>query len=253
MREAYKAKIIRNEHGLLQGVYLGADFCAEHEHGIKYLKSICNLDDSQIGVERRRIRNLDEKVLHSSTCKINKQEWYYISINLYDINPNSRYFERTFSYCNRDAEIITAWDDSGFIVLVKNQKVIEQLKKAIQDGNAAIGLFGGGVFENSGLGVYIISNLGDNIISKMKSDDEDVIKLKEASDKTGIHDYLTSKGMKWYALSPGWNNVKKKTNYPVIYWLNPYNQDIHNYGWFTVEDLRDWADNNGPVMMKKVS
>jgi hypothetical protein len=36
-----------------------------------------------------------------------------------------------------------------------------------------------------------------------------------------------------------------------MYWLNPREQDIHNYGWFTVEELKQWAENKGPVMMTK--
>jgi hypothetical protein len=33
--------------------------------------------------------------------------------------------------------------------------------------------------------------------------------------------------------------------------LNPMEQSIHNSGWFTVEQLEEWAKDSGPVMMKK--
>ena len=55
-------------------------------------------------------------------------------------------------------------------------------------------------------------------------------------------------GKKYFALSPRWKDDNKKE---VIFWLNPYHQDIDNFGWFTVEDLKDWAKGKGKIPMKK--
>jgi hypothetical protein len=35
MRRGNKAEILRNEAGLFMGVNLGADYCAEHEWGVR--------------------------------------------------------------------------------------------------------------------------------------------------------------------------------------------------------------------------
>ena len=53
---------------------------------------------------------------------------------------------------------------------------------------------------------------------------------------------------RYYALSLRWKDDDKKE---VIFWLNPMEQDKNNFGWFTVEDLKDWAKGKGKIPMKK--
>ncbi len=58
----------------------------------------------------------------------------------------------------------------------------------------------------------------------------------------------------YYALQPMWASKIKstkdgeiKTQYPVVFFLNPINQNECNFGWFTVEQLLDWIDGKGPI------
>lgn len=63
---------------------------------------------------------------------------------------------------------------------------------------------------------------------------------------------LKKAGKDWFALSPNTLDEEgmesRSTKYPLIYWLNPYEQKIHNYGWFTVEELELWTEDKGPIM-----
>ena len=82
----------------------------------------------------------------------------------------------------------------------------------------------------------------------MRCDDEDYFRLITVASETGIYKILKDAGKRFFALSPKWKDDNKEE---VVFWLNPIEQHIYNYGWFTVEDLKLWAKNEGPVMMEK--
>ena len=67
-----------------------------------------------------------------------------------------------------------------------------------------------------------------------------------------IEKRLKKAGKSWFALSPKKLNKedmeKHKTKFSVIFWLNPTEQRIVNYGWFTVEELRMWIKGKGPIV-----
>ena len=71
---------------------------------------------------------------------------------------------------------------------------------------------------------------------------------KAHSVATGIEEVLKAAGKKWYALSPGWRDKRKQH---VDFFLNPCEQERYDFGWFTVEELRQWARDEGPVLLDK--
>lgn len=74
----------------------------------------------------------------------------------------------------------------------------------------------------------------------------DCTRLKEVVDKTNIYSILENAGKKYFALSVKWKDEKRED---IIFWLNPMEQDKYNYGWFTINDLKDWAQNKGKIIM----
>lgn len=53
-----------------------------------------------------------------------------------------------------------------------------------------------------------------------------------------------SKGKYWMALSPKWidkGTNERKTDFEIMYWVN-YG-DNKTYGWFTVEQIKEWLTN----------
>ena len=94
----------------------------------------------------------------------------------------------------------------------------------------------------------IKSKLPEKTIQSIKDADLDYLALQKAAEKTGIKKILEKAGKKYLALSPRWKDDNKKE---VIFWLNPYHQDVDNFGWFTVDDLNDWAKGKGKIPMKK--
>ena len=253
------------ENNKLMGLNLGSDFTAEHEWGIKDLKKSFGINDNDIsvyGIEKRRITEVPKSLYYLKTGKTSiltmKDFWQGVpeeltikllrSSELYDYN-----------------ELNTAWDEETFGILVKdkeNQVRLEELYLAIQNKDAAIWLGGGGVFENAGLCIAILSALPQENLKTMREADENSHKLSLASEATGIKqkiDEANSKVNGWdkpcgyFALSPRWNTfvsggaAGKPTKHPVVYWLNPMGQDKNNYGWFTVEELEQWIEGKGPI------
>jgi len=53
-------------------------------------------------------------------------------------------------------------------------------------------------------------------------------------------------------LSPEWarnlSNLEGGTKYPVMFWLNPQEQNKYRCGWFTVEELTEWAEDKGTII-----
>lgn len=259
-----------SRNGRVIALNLGADYCAEHEWGIKKLKQNFGINDTDIsvyGIEKRRIQEIPENLhylVEGKTSILTIKEFWdrkpetltvkaLKSQELYDRNP-----------------LNTAWDEGSFGILVKgedDQKKLEKLYEAIQAKDAAIWLGGGQVFQNAGLCIGIISNMPATAINAMKTKDEDSHKLKLASDATGIVQKIDALNQKslggkrgglydapcgYFALSPAWMKKNDKgSRYEVMYWLNPIKQQENNYGWFTVEELEQWMEGKGPIPGKR--
>jgi hypothetical protein len=168
-----------------------------------------------------------------------------------------------------------AWSDGSFGVLVKgeqNKKYLKELYEAMQRKDFAIWIGGGvGFISNPGLNLIIVSRVSDANRKLLEDGDKSIYELRLAAQKTGIYqkiDKVTNEEREenrknnnyssiihgYMALSPKYvsESDKTKTKYPVIFWLNPSDQKINNYGWFTVEELEEWLENKGPIPKQEV-
>jgi hypothetical protein len=251
--------------GSFMGVNLGSDHVAEHEWGIKRLNQCLGIHDRTVmGMERYRVG----KIVEGAIALMEEPDEAALIIeepsswNKRDkIDNVSR--ELTLSSYSKTPDFATAWDEKSLGIRVKGEKNINKLKKvyeALLKNDAAVWLGGGGVFENAGLVIGIVSLIPKEMKETMKAAHEDRKKLEDASEKCGIkkrideingkfqkenpHTYNTPLG--YYALSPSWK-TNGESKHPVMYWLNPRQQDKVNYGWFTVEQLEQWIEGNGPI------
>jgi hypothetical protein len=266
MRRGYDSEFLIDENGVLLGINLGADFTSEHEWGIKGIKDVFGLKDEQAnffgikkplyGVERRKINNkvdllFKEVIVNKEKCMVlildrwSKQyaeeskdnKWIPNDLNIY-----------------RDEKMACAWDERSFGIMVKEDyfKELTEIYNAFMNLDIVIGISPSHAFKNGGLIFTIASRLPKETVEEIYNNDLDAIRLKEAAEATGIYELLEKAGKGkykgWMALSPRWKDDEKKE---VIFWLNPEHQNIHNFGWFTVEDLKEWAENKGKIMMSK--
>lgn len=272
-----------SEQGVFSGVNLGADFCAEHEWGIKELKKLLGVPDFKddddhnynglYGIERRRCSVSNKNCL---TLKVEKDVHNLIAMPEWRM----KYFldepvdRRDLVFYGKE-EMVTAWNESGFLIRVKGEDNISKLKTIYHnmlEGKCAIWLGGGGVFMNAGLCIAIIDAVPEESLAVMRNADIDREKLYIAAAKTGIVQKIDEANEAWcqmqevetgrhcydpkwgyFALSPRWANKedRRKTKHPVVFWLNPRHQDENNYGSFTVEQLEQWLQGKGPIPKKK--
>ncbi len=64
---------------------------------------------------------------------------------------------------------------------------------------------------------------------------------------TEVIPLLKESGKSWFSLQPSRFAYDTQTKH-VTFLLNPFNQRAYNFGWYTLEELRLWAVNQGPVM-----
>jgi hypothetical protein len=161
--------------------------------------------------------------------------------------------------------IITAWDGGSFGVAVMGEKNIEylkELKKAIEDKIFTIAianLRAKNPFAGSSLCLLITNRIPFETTQAMYNGDKEYFDREDYEERIGMKKIIANrmrnndeyKGLHYFmACSPKWidyddekNREKRKkelnTKYDIQYWVN-YSDDDENYGWYTVEEIREW-------------
>jgi hypothetical protein len=264
MRRGYECKFLENENGEFFGINLGADFCAEHEYGIKNICQAFKLSEEKdcFGIEKRRINFIPEEFIFEKVKLKNKN---YFAL-IYDISTfcmrqlrqnNSSSAKDWISgeiFPRNNDDLTCAWDGRGFGVLAskEHKDKINLLHQAFLSNDVAIGVSGSGVFSNGGLVLAIISKMDKEILEDLYNQDLDYYNLQQEAKATGIYEILDKCGKGrfegYFALSPRWKDDKKDD---IVFWLNPYDQKKYNSGWFTFKDLIDWTKGKGRICIKE--
>lgn len=82
------------------------------------------------------------------------------------------------------------------------------------------------------------------VVKEFSAADKESHEIEKFVAKSKIRELLKEKHKGYFALSPS-----RSADGTMTFWLNPYDQDKVNYGWFTLEQLRQWADDKGPIPM----
>ncbi len=275
MRTGFNNEWLLDEHDQMMGINLGADHVAEHEGSIDDLYQILGIpnDESVMGIERYRVQT--PKMDNIFIVEENRNNAALFCVRYaFDVeNIKQQTLQKVrngYLSLYGDRELATAWDGREFGVRVKrpvNIKRIKRLYKAIEDKTLAVWTGGGGVFQNAGLILCIIDAVSKENKEIMLNAHLDTKKLNDASAATGIKEKLEAKNTEfaskledvfasrlyapcgYFSLSPAWCN--RKSNHPVMYWLNPIQQDKFKSGYYTVEELEQWIDGKGPVIKTK--
>lgn len=266
--------------GKLIGINLGADYCAEHEWGIRGLQGLLGMDGARpefsrekpkftkpAGLPRRMISKHDCVRFYQHGKKaalIGRASWNHEYLDdAIAKDGMAKAFKEALPDDLRGWRegLKTAWgsDDFGIYGEGEDAEHIAELWKAFEQNNIAIWVGGTKlpVFENGGLVIAIADRIPAQYAKMLEDGDLDQEKLAAASDATGITERLKKAGKGYFACSPKWFDGKfkpkgqvKKTAHPIIYWLNPTEQDENNFGWFTVEELDEWVQGTGPIPKK---
>lgn len=267
---------------------LGADFCAEHEFGIKRLREMLGIIDREkadrtkvFGAKRYKVNSVNPANLWFKQLRSRSEavlicsphigdDWYAekrAKLERMSFNNLCANFElQIYKPFGDDEErkLVTAWDQSSFGIHVKGKEGVDYLKKlhqALLDDDVVVYL---GVpplpsFANSSLNLMICSNIPREGLVQMESCDKETWELQRDAEKTGIEKKIKKAGLKFYALSPRRGLLESRVSHgdvppskhDIMFWLNPLEQNVFNSGWFTVEELEEWTRGEGPVVKTK--
>jgi hypothetical protein len=256
-------KILTNDDGTLVGVNIGADYCAEHEWGIKriILEFRPNQKKSKklLGAEFLRNKQFPQDSI--SFMEVDGYYCIYFDRFSHKFYANKitdyikQYLNGELSYMKDKNDVCGAWCEKDFLIVLKNEEHFNTLREAFETNDLMISTMGGGVFQNGGLSFLIVSRIPEEVKQSWIDADLSNMSLENDVEKSNIRKILKKAGKRYYALSP--RRISKKemndhnTKYDFIFWLNPQEQSIHNNGWYSVEVLKQWAKNEGPIMMSK--
>lgn len=263
---------LKNDADEIIGIALGFDFCAEHEFGLNDLSAALALPEGEMrGLESRKIhalpknfkfkkfkRSLKDKSKPKEDCavlvcfatesymglSIDRQITQTIKAVSFWTDPGDKWYDE------KKHNIIAAWDEKSFAIVVRGAANIETLKRVYEafkryDIVVAPGK-NVGFLRSFGLTFVIDSMIDEKTRAQVLENDLEHIRLLQAAKDTGVEALLKEAGLSWYALSPAWTDSDKTQ---VKFFLNPCEQKRHDFGWFSVEELRAWARGEGPVML----
>ena len=258
----YSPMFVANENGEFFCCHLPADFCAEHEWGIRDIARTFGLpqhekDEGPLDVSRFQIQEVPQPE-DGLLLKMDK-EHHFLVLDSWEPERQTDHEhwlspEVSKEKFNEEAVSILPvkasgkWDSKGFAIYVKGKdvgKYLQELHKAILDKDFAIMLGRGHAFQNGGLNLTIISKMPKTIKDTIAEELKDSRELNKAANATGIYQKISKD--KYYALSPRWKDEEKKE---VVFWLNPADQKNNECGWYSVADLELWLKGKGPIPKK---
>jgi hypothetical protein len=241
--------IFKRDDGVPFAINLGSDFCAEHEWGISKLRRLLGCSDTDDGLARYKTTRARGGLSSFLGTRTIKGIFYLGFVDDPTFAFSAKPCTRELFICG-DQKWAGAWSDDEFGLAVDKKAdpeafaFIKDLQRAIDDSDIAI-WFGGSEartpFGRAGLVIGITSRVPLEIDEAMvKAHAEDRV-LLAADAATGIKALLKDTGKSFFVCSPRWvgEDDKSRTKHPIIYWLNTGGP----YGWYTVEELTDWANN----------
>lgn len=244
-----------------KGISLGYDYCAEHEWGIEDIEKSFDMqlsNDSCLGIEARKLRKIPLYLKYVENNFKNKSYAHLIFNKNSIINFSDNSNTQPVGYFKEGIDFVTAWNSKSFGISLKGKKnskrkLLEFLYERILEKDVALCFVSKNKKPNPFSRTFpylaIISRMNQEFLDDMYNYDLDCLNLKNESKKTGIEDYLRKFNKSWFSLQPQWNNNSKKSDYNIIYYLQPSNTSLYKSGWFTVEDLKLWAHDVGDVMI----
>lgn len=274
MRRAYNGAVLRDDQLNITAVNLGSDFCAEHEWGISGIKSKFGISSNndgllnslvgskKLGIDARKITQtptslvqFDSVIETSSKGKKDHKSMFGIGMvsewrtNAEPSSEFDHYIKGAYFEPARE-EVLGFWNESKFMFLLESARDVAEFSDAFKNKDVAIWVGASGPLKNGGLILAIVSRLPEEFKKEMLEADQDSIELKKAAESTGIHSILKEAKCEYYALSPRWKNESKKE---IVFWLNPQEQNRHNFGWYDVATLKQWAKGEGPIIKTAVT
>lgn len=252
LRKAY------NDCKLLpEGINLGFDFCAEHEQGIEDIYRILGIppQTKPMGLEAVRVNNVDsDKVVlveDEQIILLVHKDNYYKEKLLRNREGFLRSLISTYYMENREnRDFDAAWDHNGFCIISKNEDVVKMVK-SIHENMFKKNLYcilSPSSWIGTGLTLLIADAVSEDIKKEELKADIAFFRLQKKFNKTKIVERIKKAGLRYYALYPSSRIVDENSKFKFKVFLNPAEQHKYKFGWFTIEELKEWTLGRGPVI-----
>lgn len=275
MRQGRNGLVILTDNGQLLAFNLGADYCAEHEWGVKGLNRAFGIreydraDKTDAGLARRTItlapvsEQKDEYLsgLFLVEKKGPKNGFTALVFDyLFSINrlKNAKTFTeacKALSVCGsvkpdqprygESKDFLAAWDEKSFGIIARHPDVcghLRSLYEAAKNLDMSIGFGGGGSFKNSGLVLSIPSRWPAEAVQRLKEVDEESAQLYIDWTATGLEEKIRAAGLGCYGILP------RRDGNAFKVWINPHDQKKYESRWNTMEELELWIKGEGPMI-----
>lgn len=256
------------------GFSLGFDFCAEHEAGAPAIKDALGIarKDIPVGIEDRTMTQVPEQLRFDEYEQASRDKRFkkkmpaaLLSFSRYGwmdepetVAERAKNLDVAF-YCDFAADkrwyrpekddIAVAWSaHSGFAIHVRGEKNVRRLRdlhQALLACKVSLADMSINGFKRSPMSLVMNERVPAELWSTVRERDEAFLRLHQAKDATGIEQLLKDRKCGWYALSPAWYSGEGS---PLMFFLNPADQKKNHHGWYTLEELQQWAEGKGPVV-----
>ena len=275
-RATHNVSWMTDETGQTVGFSLGYDFCAEHEADVPYLKKLLGVSGG-LGIEGRTMTKQPDLISFGTyertrakkpgTRKAPPTDLAALLIvggwrGIHEVgtreavkNLEVDFWVEPYSdiYDDQRDTIASSWSEDGFAIHVRGEENVSRLTELAehlrQNDIALADPSGMGFANRSGLAVAIASRIPEHTRQKIMSADLAYEKLMKAKDECGIEEELKEAGKRYYALSPAWADEQEAE---LKFFLNPAQQDKFQAGWYNLDELRQWAKDEGPVLKDEV-
>ncbi len=260
--------------GALYGLSLGADYCAEHEQGIDPLKKAMGFNPGAVpvGIEERLIRIVPDQLV-SGTVMVKPQdkrrkaypaEVLFVSAHSFPgiTSPTEAfaYAKSTIGFYQDPGspthtprfDVMCAWDKREFAVLVRGTDNIARLREIVEawrEGKLVLSPPAAEGFHRCGPTFVLDAAISPEQREQVRENDLAHQRLTQATKDSGIEALLAENGKRWFALKPDWYSRDNEEG--LMFFLNPCEQQLYNFGWFSLEELQLWAQGTGPVLLDK--
>lgn len=254
MRRAFNdTAIITDDNEKIMGVNLGFDFCAEHEFGIKRLYQDFGMKrEEELGYESVRNTIAPKGLffqLKKSSAALIYQRFANSPKDLEDVLRYTLYLPS-----GDETGIACAWSGESFGLNVPNiyKNVPKMLYEAFLEKNGIIILGGNkNPFARGGLMLLDYALISEKWKEEARKSDseyrEEQRKFRQIENESGIFELMKKSGKEFYYLSIGRLDEKGQP----LWWLNPSEQQKYESGWYHTEELKQWAEDKGPVVERR--
>lgn len=252
-----RVKWLLDSNEQVVGVSLGGDATTEHEVGTKPLAASFGYEyGAAAGVLARKVTKLPkgfgvqevavdgEKCLLLSSA-VERAKGY--------LNSELRFNTYTIRG-DKPKDTVAAWDANNFAILSRGEDIVllRLLANAFERGDIMAGGLLTKLYPSTGGLMYAVaSQLPQELLEETQLELDDEVARAAILENSGVKQRLLAVGKSWFSLDKTCWADETKTGIRV--WLNPAEQHTYSCGWYSLEDLELWVNNEGPVVSKRTA